>query len=400
MLTKKILLLVSACLVSFSAALHAKVNEPKIDDIELYLINVEVKRHFSFGDWNSRQHVVMRVKAGNLDGWGEGIFALNKLDFDLTKSSEALKKVLGMTPSEVLEATTKNRKMFGWELGETLNMALWDICAKANKKSAVDMLGLTGKAPVNGMFCILENNPKILAEKAEIAKKDNLKNYIKLKIFGDSKLDCELVRTLRKSMGKDCFIVADANCGYKNFKSIKELADALKLLSEAGLNALEDPAKLNDKELIELQDACHAFNLSLIPDVNMRPSWSAREDAKKGMGDFYNLHPGCMVDMLDMARLADKINSWGAKIMIGDNSLVGPSCTIYQQVAIACNAAWVEALEKPQESAIFTDCIIEQSTYRTPDGLYTMKPDTQGWGLKVDIEKLKQKATRWVNIKK
>jgi len=226
-----------------------------------------------------------------------------------------------------------------------------------------------------------------------------LTNFIKLKIFGNPELDRRLISTLRASMGDKCFIVADANCGYKNFKSLDELAATLKTLSDAGLNALEDPAPLDDASLIELQTKCARFNLWLIPDVNMRPSWKALQTAKKGMGGFYNLHPGCMVDLFDMGRLAKKIDGWNSRIMIGDDSLVAAACTIYQQIAIGCGAAWVEALEKPDECSKFSDCVISLATYRTPEGLYAMRDDFCGWGIKMDVEKLRKTATKTAVVK-
>ena len=391
---KKTAVFVLSMLFIFSSVF---ASEPNIDDIELYLINVDVQRHFSFGNWNSRQHLMLRVKAGEFDGWGETVLSINNPNVDLDKTAGDMKKAVGKTPSEVLKEMQSNRKYLSWHPFEALNMALWDIRGKCENKPAVRLLGLNQNSPVNGMFCILENDPSKLAAKAAIAKKDKLVNFIKLKIFGDIKLDCNLVSTLRKSMGEKCFIVADANQGYKNFSDLQNLSDTLKHLSDAGLDALEDPADLSDSEFVELQNKCRAFGLSLIPDVNLRPSWRALEESPKGMGDFYNLHPGCMVDLSDMAKLANKINSWNTRIMIGDDILIGAACTVYQQIAIACGAAWVEALEKPQESTVFEDCVLEKATYRQQNGLYAVKPDIAGWGLKVDSDALKKKCARWTS---
>ena len=401
--TMRLLNKFAACIILLSSILTfhtAFAAEPIIEDIELYLINVDVQRHFSFGNWNSRQHLMLRVKAGEFDGWGETILATNNPGVKLEKYAEDMKKAIGKNPSQVLDEMGTDRKYLSWHPFEALNMALWDIKGKCEKKPSVELLGLSKKDPVNGMFCILENDPAKVSKQADIAKKEKLVNYIKLKVFGDIELDCKLVSTLRKSMGSDCFIVADANQGYKNFTDLQDLADTLKRLADAGLNALEDPANLSDEDLIALQKKCRPFGLSLIPDVNLRPSWRALAESPRGMGDFYNLHPGCMVDLSDMAKLAKKINSWNTRIMIGDDSLIGAGCTIYQQIAIACGASWVEALEKPQESTVFTDCVIEKATYRQPNGLYAVKSGISGWGIKVDQNKLKAKATRWLSCKK
>ena len=372
----------------FAAILFAEVPEPKISGIDFYLINVETPRHFSFGDWNSRQHLFLRVRSGNFEGW----------DIDLKKCADAMKPVLGKTPSEALQYMRGNRDFLPWKEYEALNMALWDICAKIKNVPAVKLLGFSQNISVNGMFCILENDPKKVVERAEEAKKSGFSRYIKLKIFGNAELDCKLIYALRGAMGNECFIVADANCGYRGFDNLKELSKTLKKLRRAGLDALEDPAKLNDSDMAELQKLCKPFGLSLIPDVNLRPAWRALEFSPKGMGDFYNLHPGCMGDLYDMAQFAKKISSWGTKIMIGDDSLIGPGCAIFQQIAASSGAAWCEAMEKPSESNVFEECLVESPVVKNKDGKLTVKGRAAGWGLKVDSSKLAEKAARTLSM--
>lgn len=382
----------------FAAILFAEVPEPKISGIDFYLINVETPRHFSFGDWNSRQHLFLRVRSGNFEGWGECVLSANNPDIDLKKCADAMKPVLGKTPSEALQYMRGNRDFLPWKEYEALNMALWDICAKIKNVPAVKLLGFSQNIPVNGMFCILENDPKKVVERAEEAKKSGFSRYIKLKIFGNAELDCKLISALRGAMGNEYFIVADANCGYRGFDNLKELSKTLKKLRRAGLDALEDPAKLNDSDMAELQKLCRPFGLSLIPDVNLRPAWRALEFSPKGMGDFYNLHPGCMGDLYDMAQFAKKISSWGTKIMIGDDSLIGPGCAIFQQIAVSSAAVWCEAMEKPSESNVFAECLVKSPVEKSRDGKLTVKGGAAGWGLKVDSSKLAEKAARTLSM--
>ena len=81
---KKTAVFVLSMLFIFSSVF---ASEPNIDDIELYLINVDVQRHFSFGNWNSRQHLMLRVKAGEFDGWGETLLSINNPYVDLDKTA-------------------------------------------------------------------------------------------------------------------------------------------------------------------------------------------------------------------------------------------------------------------------------------------------------------------------
>lgn len=383
---------------AFFAVGAAAKGEPEIDGADLYLINVSVPRHFSFGDWNSRQHLILRVRAGNIEGWGECVIGVDKPDIDLKKYADGMKFAVGKTPSRVLEEMRADRKILPWNPYEALNMALWDLRGKSEGRPSAELLGLRGDGAVNGMFCILENDPAKVAERAEAAKKGGFSECVKLKIFGDADSDCALISVLRKAMGPKCFIVADANCGYRGHADLRELAGVLSRLSKAGLDAVEDPAKLSDSEMVELQKLCRPFGLSLIPDANLRPAWRALAESPAGMGGFYNLHPGCMGDLYDMARLAEKISSSGAGIMIGDNSLIGPGCQIYQQIASAVSAAWCEALEKPEESTAFLDCLKSSPIVRLPGGKIAARRGVPGWGLEVDSEKLGKLAERRVCV--
>ena len=165
----------AACIILLSSILTfhtAFAAEPIIEDIELYLINVDVQRHFSFGNWNSRQHLMLRVKAGEFDGWGETILATNNPGVKLEKYAEDMKKAIGKNPSQVLDEMGTDRKYLSWHPFEALNMALWDIKGKCEKKPSVELLGLSKKDPVNGMFCILENDPAKVSKQADIAKKE------------------------------------------------------------------------------------------------------------------------------------------------------------------------------------------------------------------------------------
>ena len=40
--------------------------------------------------------------------------------------------------------------------------------------------------------------------------------YIKVKLFGDTRLDCEVIRTVRRYCSpEETFLIGDVNCGYR-----------------------------------------------------------------------------------------------------------------------------------------------------------------------------------------
>ena len=73
--------------------------------------------------------------------------------------------------------------------------------------------------------------------------------------------------------------------------------------------------------------------------------------------------------------------------MIGDDSLVGPGCTIWQQLAIGLSAQWVEATEKEDDSDFFYECIRKISTDSHTNPI-VYQDDCYGFGLYLDEKRL------------
>lgn len=138
-------------------------------------------------------------------------------------------------------------------------------------------------------------------------------------------------------------------------------------------------------------------DLDLIPDKPMRPSWKGMEVARAGMGRIFNLHPSTMGSFKKTAILAKKIKDFRGKIMIGDDSLVGPACSAWQQIAIGMGATWVEAIEKKEDSKTYIDCIIKSATKKQINGFYSLDP-APGFGLVLDENQLKSACELYVDV--
>lgn len=372
----------------------AKINS--IDSIELYLFNVEKPLHFSFGTWHNRQHIFVRIVSGDYSGWSEHNAASNKMDFDLETYAKEISSLKGMEVNDALKSVQSKYGEWSWGKLEVAELALYDLIGKIENKSALEILGLKGRRPIPGLFCVLEEDPKEARHQAEESLVHNFKSHVKVKIFGKPELDAQLISEVRDVMGDDTYIIADVNTGYKTWANIEELKSSMLALKRAGLNACEDPAKLEISQWVELQSLLP--ELAIIPDYIMRPAWKALETVQKGMGDIYNLHPHCMGSVHLTAELAKKIISWDAKLMIGDASLIGPACSQWQQIAIGMGANWVEALEKPDQSDDYLKCVVSLPTFQDEDGNIAMKPEP-GFGIYLNVEKIKKIADRYYVIK-
>jgi L-alanine-DL-glutamate epimerase-like enolase superfamily enzyme len=369
----------------------------KIDEINLFLINVTKERNFSFGLWKNRQHVMINIKGANHIGWGETKVSSNQPDFDLSKWSEVFQKLKGMTVTDAIEEVRNQFLQGHWRpiITEGLLMTLYDLMGKVENKPTVKIWGLEGEDPVPAIFCILEREEEMVVKQAQIAKDQNMHRYVKIKMFGDFETDKKNVTALRKFLGPDAFILGDPNRGYDHVKDLNELSQIMVALHQAGMDGVEDPSNLKKEELIFLQS--NVGKLSIVPDHIMRPAAKSIKYFDERMGNFFNLHPNCMGTFQEINQMAKVIKESGKGIMIGDSSLVGAACTFWQQIAIGNKASWVEAMEKPQEQDAFINCIEEKATQLNAEGKVSVdfKP---GFGLKVNETKLKSLAHKYLNI--
>jgi L-alanine-DL-glutamate epimerase-like enolase superfamily enzyme len=383
---------------AISGCVSGNSGEGTIDSVSLYLINVTKERHFSHSTWHNRQHIFIKITSGEHTGWAEALANKNDLDFDIAKWGSFLRDLEGMEINRAIEFSRDKifSKEWNAKMSEPTLIALYDILGKAANKPTIELWGLDKREPVSGLFCILEKDVNQALAQAQIAKEQNLTSHVKVKMFGISEIDMALTVALRKFFGEDTFLMADANRGYKKWKSIDELASIMNDLHAAGLDAMEDPAELTKEQWIELQSKVGDF--ALIPDRPMRPAFKALDLFSPEMGVYFNIHPDTMGTFKEAVQLGKKIKAGSRGLMIGDSSLIGPACTFWQQLAIGLGASWVEAIEKPQESTVFQECVKQKSTAINSNGNSEITKLHPGFGIEMDEEKLKEKADKYVRL--
>ncbi len=366
----------------------------EIQEIRLFKYNVEAVRKFSFGVWTSRQHVFIAVKTADHIGYGENIISINDPDVSLDEWIAWARILVGKSISEALHIVRDNLEIWRDRFTEMTEMALIDLAGKEKGVSAVSLLGLNEIHNVNGAFVVLNDDPDYVSCMIDKAVKRDLSQVIKVKLFGNLDTDIRIIKAVRKNASrKDSYLIGDVNTGYgRDADSIdmEYVTKAMHILYNEGLDACEDPAALDVNQYTVLQK--EVSPLSLIPDVIMRPSWKSIDFIKPGMADICNIHPGSAGSIIDAVELARKIKSNGAGVMIGDDSLIGPACTGWQQIAIALGARWVEAVEKDDDSDSFKATILECATDSSINPI-GCKPSIKGFGLLLDEKLLSDYCT-------
>ncbi|MBO5992015.1 MAG: hypothetical protein J6R00_10220 [Lentisphaeria bacterium] len=362
------------------------LKESKIEHISLYFLQVDVKREFSYGSWPRRFHCVVELASQGKYGYGEiCIPETDQAPFSAAEYKDLYSVFAGLAFDEAYRRTVALRGSHPNKVLESVEMALIDLQGKVTGVPAVKLLGLEENTAVSGLYCILQHDPEKLVGSAQKFMARTQVTHIKLKLFGEIGHDCKLVKTLRQTVGKECFIAGDVNDGYP--ADIAVLVPAMKALVNSGLDACEDPAAMPWEMWQELQKSVP--ELHLIPDLPMRPAYETVVTARLCSGMIGNLHPDCMGSLIAASELGKRLKKEDIPVMIGDDSLVAAGCTAWQQVASAIGARWVEALEKPDEFSRFADCVKSSATYVDKDGRYAMTPEVPGFGLELDREKLR-----------
>lgn len=363
-----------------------------ITDITVYKFNIYATKKFSFGTWTSRQHIFVSISAGGKTAFAENIIVVNNPQVSLDEWMQNLKSFKGKSVTDAILLLRSKMGIWQDRFTELAEMCLIDLSGKILHKSALELLNLSGRSLVHGVHVILSDDLDFVEAQVKLAVSMGKQSFIKVKLFGDNELDKAVVSTVRKHTDKSTFLIGDVNGGYRfhdSTTSIEEIAISLNNLHSVGLDACEDPAYITNGEWVTLQNSV-GF-LSLIPDYPMRPASGAIKTIIDGMGRIYNIHPGSAGSILDAIELAEKIKSMGAKLMIGDDSLVGCGCTSWQQLAIGLGADWVEATEKVAESDFYYDAVeyIPTNSAKAP---ISCAFDKFGFGIQLDEKKLAESA--------
>jgi L-alanine-DL-glutamate epimerase-like enolase superfamily enzyme len=376
----------------------------QIDEVEIFRLDTTKPGYLSFGTGDAHQHAALRLCAQGVCGWSEGIISQGDPSFQLAPWGACFSELKAMTVANALMHHRQHRESWWVNQLEMAELALLDLAGRLLDLPVLVLLNLDNRQSVPGLFAILENDPQGAAEKAGLARKQNLAKYVKLKLFGELALDTALVRAVRQVVGPKSYLIGDASESYASVLdvSLDELASQLKTLHRAGLSACIDPAPLETDSWVSLQAMVGLIDL--IPDKPLYPAWQARHTVLPGMGRVYNMHPGSMGSLIDTVALARYLQSLGGRVAIGDDNLVGPGCSTWQQIAVGLGAVWIEALDKPQDSDVFLQCIQTKSTERKMDGRFGLIYDhatrdlRPGFGLQVDVPLLRKLCSAYCSI--
>lgn len=262
----------------------------KLEKIELRHIKMELVSPFttSMGTEYDEEHIIVRVDAEGVTGWGECVaegtpfYSYETVTTAWHILSDFLiPSLLGKEIRNVEEAITLNAKVRGHMMAKAgLEAALWDLFAKSKNISLSQMIGGTRNKIDVGVSIGIQSSAAELIKKVESYLAEGYKR-IKIKISPGN--DIQFVRALRKEF-PDMLLQVDANSAYelKDIDLFKQMDDYNLLLIEQplGYEDIYDHSKLQrelktplclDESIHSLDDTRAAIELDSCRIINIKP---------------------------------------------------------------------------------------------------------------------------------
>jgi O-succinylbenzoate synthase len=262
----------------------------KIDRIELIHIKMDLVSPFvtSMGTEYDEEHIIVRVDADGITGWGESVAEGTPFYSYETVTTAwhilrdfLIPSILGKELSGIQEAIELYERVRGHMMAKAgIEAALWDVFAKAKGESLSKMLGGVRKKVDVGVSIGIQSSEKALIKKVETHLSEGYRR-IKIKIAPGN--DIRFVEALRKEF-PGLLLQVDANSAYtlddiSLFKKMDNY-DLLLIEQPLGYEDIFDHSKLQrelktpiclDESIHSLDDTRAAIELDSCRIINIKP---------------------------------------------------------------------------------------------------------------------------------
>lgn len=358
----------------------------KIERIELRLIKMQLVAPFetSFGVEKDEEHIIVRVDAGGVTGWGECVasadpfysYETNQTAWHILRDY-IIPSVLHLEIADVQNAIARGARVRGHNMAKAgLEFALWDLFAKAKGVSLSQMLGGTRERIVVGVSVGLQSSPAELVKRVDGYLKDG---YTRVKIKIAPGRDLDLVAAVRKEF-PNILLQVDANSAYRLedaalFKTMDEY-NLLLIEQPLGYDDIYDHSKLQreiktpiclDESIHTLADAQAAIELGSCRIINIKPGRVG------GYAESIKIHDFCA---------AHEVPVWHGGMLESGIGRAG-------NVALASLPNFKLPGDISASNRYYTEDIVEPAFVVEPDG--TMRvPRGPGIGVDVVMDRLEK----------
>jgi O-succinylbenzoate synthase len=366
----------------------------RIESVTLREISLTLKEPFQISSGTTTQRRILLVELESADGvvgWGECTagefpnYGPETIDTAWLAIREwVAPRVLGQSfagPEEVhptLDADFRGHNM----AKAAVEMASWELAARTDGVPLAKKLGGTRDRIRVGISLGIQKSPKALVEKARAALE---RGYRKVKIKIKPGADVEYVRAVRKALGDEAPLMADANNAYT-----LETAERLVALDELKLMMIEQPLAWDD--LLRHAELQKRLKTPICLDESITSLDRAADMISLGAGRIVNIKPGRVGGFAASIAIHDLCAAHGIPVWCGGmlESGVGRA----HNVALASLPNFTLPGDVSPSERYWDEDIVSPEWTMDCEGWIDVPIDQPGLGVAVDRERIEELTVR------
>jgi len=366
----------------------------RIESVTLREISLTLKEPFQISSGTTTQRRILLVELESADGvvgWGECTagelpnYGPETIDTAWLAIREwVAPRVLGQSyagPEEVhpaLDADFRGHNM----AKAAVEMAAWELAARTDGVPLAKKLGGTRDRIRVGISLGIQKSPKALVEKARAALE---RGYRKVKIKIKPGADVEHVRAVRKALGDEAPLMADANNAYT-----LETAERLTALDELKLMMIEQPLAWDD--LLRHAELQKRLKTPICLDESITSLDRAADMIALGSGRIVNIKPGRVGGFAASIAIHDLCAAHGIPVWCGGmlESGVGRA----HNVALASLPNFTLPGDISPSERYWDEDIVSPEWTMDREGWIDVPVDQPGLGVAVDRERIEELTVR------
>ncbi len=368
----------------------------RIERIELRHVRLVLVSPFvtSMGTEYDEEHIIVRVDAEGITGWGESVaegtpfYSYETVDtaWHILKDF-LIPSVLGKDITQVSEAIETYAKVRGHMMAKAgLEAALWDALAKEQGKSLSRMLGGVRKKIDVGVSIGIQPSVTDLVRKVEGYLREGYKR-IKIKIAPGH--DLQFVEALRKEF-PDLMLQVDANSAY----ALEDIA-LFRKMDGYGLLLIEQP--LGYEDIYDHSKLQRELKTPICLDESIHSLDDTRAAIELDSCRVINIKPGRVGGFTESIFIHDYCASKGIPVWHGGmlESGIGRA----GNVALASLPNFTLPGDISASSRYYSQDIVEPAFFVNSDGTMDV-PVNPGIGVEVNMKSLDNVTVRMAAWKK
>jgi O-succinylbenzoate synthase len=263
-----------------------------------------------------------------------------------------------------------------------LEMGAWGLAAEMQQMPLTKLLGGTRDRVPTGISLGIQSAPERLVERARAAVDAG---YRKIKLKIQPTQDVDYVRAVRRALGDDVEIMADANAAY----TIADL-DHLAQLDEFHLIMLEQPLGADD--LLQLAELQRRMKTPLCLDESITDLNRARSMIELGSGRIINIKPGRVGGFSTSKAIHDVCQTAGIPVWCGGMLETGVGRAY--NVALASLPNFSLPGDLSPSARYWRQDVVSPEWTMDAEGMVHVPRDKPGLGVAVDVEFIESLTTR------